>query len=471
MRNLRRLGAFAIIWLCAFIFWGCQGAPARLINVRDLGAINMIPGEVHLAVSLNDDDDDRDGREDLTTAPTASEDNLRELKFTAPGAAKVRVAEPVIQKPPGFIGPLQSAVGSRIRAYESDKVTPFRFRDAYPTPLTVYFEGIKASDKIDEFIFEYSYFDATDAGVSSGYAQGMVSDLNIERTADNSEDRLRRNRKLLATGVMQASSTVSPRTPGTLAWAYDGAGTFATPDKANSRFTAGNVSTPALDSQNVRLRLTPAHAASSVIEASEPLNVTHPRFVVSPPPTRGTNPRASGAISTAGIINVDKARAASVSFFDLEIDYEMQDQFRAAITESARGGKNLQIKERVPLRSAVPAGAIDDLQAWLDRVQHRRNWTNHNDGRWTDHIRALDLPMSHLMRSNPNMRLLVGANANVITMNGANAHEWLTSIDGALEQRVTNNTYLTQVSSYTPPTNVGVEEIEFTTTYTIVANP
>jgi hypothetical protein len=141
-RNLN-LRTSILCLIAIALLGGCRGPASRdaqrdrEVRTSDEGAVDARCESLSFAVSLNHDDDDGDGMEDRRGPLPTAEDNLRKFVFNQAGASEVFVGEPVL------LAGGESALGTRVRAWEEDKVTPFDFTRKHTLPATLYLEGVE----------------------------------------------------------------------------------------------------------------------------------------------------------------------------------------------------------------------------------------------------------------------------------------------------------------------------------------
>ena len=444
---------------------GCRGPTPRNaerdreVRTSDEGAVDARCESLSFVVSLNHDDDDGDGMEDRRGPLPAAEDNLRKFVFNQPGASEVFVGEPVLLAGGG------SALGTRVRAWEQDKATPFDFTRKHALPATLYLEGVEESAQEGDFGFEYQYFGGGDVALCGGASKGIVVKVRMTFSSLAPSDT-----KLLAQGRISMSIVKTPNVQSTYTWSYDGDGTFASASRQTTRFTAGNAFTPAQGSQLVRCNVTFETKPPGTILVTSPLDITAPRSVAAS--SNGELPaQQSNVIKTQDIRNVAGARRTEFGLLNYDVDYTILDQFGAPIVQSERGGAHVTAREDVPLRSAIPAG-IASLQAFFDEkipTNTSINWRNQDDGVINDNLRLGPRASTILRLQAGQLRFIPNTiGADVVTMDG---HEWFVSVNGdpALAQRVTNNSLRTTVIDFQQQANG--ESVQFSTTYTVRTNP
>lgn len=403
------------------------------LNTRDINPVLPLCSPVSFIVSLNDDDDNSNRRDDYREAALpAQEDNLREFTFKLPGAAKVFIGEPVLVKG----GTTAVGLGNRVRAYTAGR-QPFVFNQVYNTPVTFYMEGVKRSKNQQDFAFEYDYRNAADQHICGPGAQGTV--VKAEATFSvktGSGTSFNTNKKMLITGTGKAKSKWKPAgyTP---TWSFGGTAVLATPNQNNTRFTAGTVITPAAGLNSEILKAT-VQDAGLLIEAHVPVNITAP---VHAQEYRGWI--NSQAIASPSATQWHDANRGRFSLFNTGIDYHLQDQFRQRIKTSAWAGRRVQVRENI---GNVMVSPIATVQNWINtRLRWTAQWKNKNNGQINDRLRVQNAPKSIIIR-----RPAGGANVFVaglqaaggIMMNlGNNTHQWETSVNGQLPTVVTRNSF------------------------------
>ena len=485
-----------VISLCLFLS-GCSHGNL-LTNVRDRDAVPM-PGNdpvIHFIVSYNDDDDDRNGTMDYSqAAPTAAEDNLRELRFAAhPGAVRAVLAAPQYNDTTG-----RMAIGDLVRAWKSDRRTPFPFNTPQPLPLTVYFEGIKTAAKLDQFLFEYAYLDAQGRIVGQGLAYGSVVELKTETSMQPGADSrlLHANRKLLITASAGAKASVAPGQPRVI-WRHPRV-TFSNAANLQTNFTAGTAVSPVLDRDMLSIEVTIPGQTGAII-GEGPLNIVAPdavtvdRWEFPRGWTQGAGPPSATTANANRDVtwisrnypipqNVRTARRQRTDFFDGRVYYRINDQFGAAIADAAKGrNARVVIREHVPLRSVLPATAntIDNLQPTLNRITAANttpNWTNAPaNGEFRDHLQLYFSP-SHFMTAAGGVHLVVtatGTDMAVMQRSSASpapspngTHDWHVGVRNRRtvhrDTTVTHNQLTVEIDSVNLPQN----QMRFRSTYLV----
>jgi hypothetical protein len=352
-----------------------------------------------------------------------------------------------------------------VRAWANDKVTPFDFTRKHALPATLYLEGVEDSTQEGDFGFEYQYFGQGDLALCGAAAKGTVVKARMRFSNLAPTDT-----KLLAQGRISMSIAKTPDVRSTYAWSYDGDGTFSSPSQQTTRFKAGNAFTPTQGSQLVRCRLTFETRPPGAIVVTSPLDITAPRSVDAS--RQGDLPaQLSNVIRTQDVRNANRARQIEFGLLNYDVDYTILDQFGAPIVQSERGGAHVTAREDVPLRSAIPAG-ITSLQAFFDEKIPRNtsiNWRNQDDGVIKDNLRLGPTASTILRQQAGQLRFIPNiVGANVATMDG---HAWSVSVNGdpALARPVTNNSLRTTVIDFQQQANG--ESVQFSTTYTVRANP
>jgi len=419
---------------CLFAVHVTQAATASVpMHTKDITGVSMNCKSGSFIVSLNDDDDNNNKTPDLNEkGPSKLEDNLRPITLTAEGAKFVTLNPPSNPK--------------RIRAYFSDRATPLSFNKSYPTPLNFYVEGISPSRKEQDFNFEYTFISDKGEEICTAKAAGTVINVKATFEARGGTDKSRfdKTKKILATGNGIGKGLWKPLKKPQIIWAYDGTATL-TPTKAPTKikFTAGTTITAAgnLNGDDITAKLT---YQKQTIIAHTPVNITAPVHAIT---LKGWT---DGSNADTKYFDANKGY---VGLFNRYVKYRLQDQFRQPITASARGGKNIKIRENI---RAVMTSPLPRVRQWIaQKLNATDNWKEKNGGVFTDRLRVQQLPKSKLLRAAGRFHPSLLANGAAVMNLGGNTHQWSTSIDGnaATVHVVTDNTFTVVVGRYNPRPN------------------
>jgi hypothetical protein len=275
----------------------------RPFATRDVGDLAVTCDSPTFIVSRNSDDDDANGlvdaNQDLPLAgQPALEDNLRKFDFALKGAETVFISP--VKTIPG--DQIVVGKGQRVRAFESDRVTPFAFGER-KVPVTMYLEGQTASKTIGDLAFEYEYR----AGGTNickpkrTVAVGTVADAAAKATAGPDTAASFSARAAIGIGKSLAlDGSAAPAGLVTPEWSYDGDAHLTTPNAFASTLLAGYAPTPAArigkDLVHLKLMCVNCTPKPQLVEATTPLsldpfNPTNPPDVVTGAPD--ANGRAS----------------------------------------------------------------------------------------------------------------------------------------------------------------------------------
>lgn len=449
-----------LILVVFFILVCIAGTSAPLFAAdmltRDIGSVTPACKPVSFITSLNSDDDNQNKRADFKNAITNKEDNLRQFTFKYDGATKAYISEPVLVKNG------QTALGreNRVRAYAADKKTPFTFNKEHPLPVIIYFEGVKESKQVNDFGFEYDYRTAKGKIICGGGAQGTVINLKASFNARKGKgSSFKTHNKMLITANGNASAKVSPAGAASIiGWRYDGTATLHTPALLTSRYTAGQVLTPAnlLNGHSLRFRI---EHNQQIIEAHLPVNITAPVHA------DAYDGWTNGRPIRSGWVNANRGR---FSLFNRVIKYHLLDQFNEKIKESAWGARMVQIKENI---GNVMTSPLPRVQNWINTIlSWTRNWKDKPSGKFKDRIKATRIFKDILLDVNapPGRRQfapsLLQNGGTMMNLDG-NFHIWEASVNGNLPTAVTRNTFEVTVSDTRP--RGGGTEIRFDSTYIV----
>lgn len=399
------------------------------MHTKDIKGVTMGCKGGEFIVSLNDDDDNGDKKQDLTAAkPSAAEDNLRPITLAIEGAKYVTLNPPTNPK--------------RIRAYHSDKVTPLSFQKSYPVPLNFYVEGITPSKPMRDFSFSYTFIGEKGEEVCDAKAEGTVVNVAATFQADG-QDRIRfdKTRKLLATGKGVGKGLWKPLKKPVIKWAYEGTATFKPRRKPKDiTFVAGTTLTGATNLNGDDVTALVSYK-KQVILAHTPVNITAPIHA------EAYEGWTDGSNADTPIFDANKGY---VGLFKRYVKYRLLDQFNQPIITSARGGKKIQVKENI--RSALTS-PLPRIATWIRRkLKATDNWKTKNDGEIHDQLRVQFMPKNTLLRVAGRFNNNVQRNGAPIMNLGTNTHQWITSISGnrATEAIVTRNTFTVVVTRYNP---------------------
>lgn len=410
---------------------GPGGSSSVKLATRDSVAIEVACAPVTFIVSFNEDDDNDNRRRDYQEriSPT-EENNLREFIFNLIGRDEVFIAEPTI------IATGLSAISEdkRLRAYNTDKQTSFDFTRNHHVPVTMYLEGIKTSGARNDIFLEYQYFRGGTPDCGPG-AQGTVVDVdaNFAAPADGGSSFKKAN-KMLITGTGQANATLAPAGIGTTEWTYDGQARLPTPDQLSTAFNADTIYTPVnrMDRDLLRFRLTDN---GQIIEAHHPVNLTAPIHL---------DADKSDFTYTSGWLD------ANVGTFDavglVRIKYQIQDQQRERIKESAYAGRVPQVKENI---RNVLTSSIDSVAKWIrQELDWTPAWTDKPSGIFRDRIEARDINKDIIVETTPTGRrmfypILQAVGGVMMHVSPPHHHIWELSVSGRNATAGTQNTFST----------------------------
>lgn len=460
--NPARLPLAGASALAIVLLAGCAGTPAgpgsaTAFPTRDVGTVTLACGPASFLVSLNDDDDNNNHVPDRSEAlnPT-TDDNVRELFFSHPTADAVYVAD-IVDTTTN-----QGVVGVRVRAYEADRHTPFKFNTLHPTsaahPLKLCLEGKAASAKKDDFGFEFQFYKDGKPLPCGGAATGTVVDVKASFTvAAGGGTNFARNRKMLITSAGNATATVRPAGAGTIEWTYDAPAnvTIAQPAQLTTAVTAGTSVTGAIDHDELRLKV---HGPGGHdVEAHFPVNLTAPQH------TEITNHR-TGFTYVTGWVDANQGQFGLFPAY--LIDYRMLDQFRAPIHDSAYGSRTPQIRENI---GRVMTSPLAPVQAWITTTLHwSPNWLDKPGGTFTDRIEANGLDKAMIIVPFPGFPGRKMFDSSLQQVGGvllqlSSPHVWQLSVNGDGIADATANAFSSTVSQ-TRPWGGGTQ-VQFTSTY------
>lgn len=404
---------------------------ARRFATRDVGPISVRCERFTFIASLNDDDDDRNRSRDARQTPLpAAEDNLRQFDFDHPEAAEVYVS-PIVT-----VADLVPAVGTRVRAWAASRGAPFDFTRRHPVPVTLYLEGLTPSGARGDLGFEYQYIRPDGTTLCGGGPTGTVTAVTAALSVPGSGAPFDRHRKMLVTGAGAVEATVTPTSPGTIGWTYDGDGSFAAPAALSTTFAAGQTFTaPPRDTRFLRFQL---NEAGQVIEALHPVNLTAPRHV-------STN--IAGFDYLTGWNDANQGRMDLVP--QTRIPYVILDQFREPIDQSAYAGKTPQIRENI---GRVLTSPLPTVAAWIQaELSWARDWTSKPEGRFVDRIEILRAPKDVFVQTVAGRRSfhppLQAVGGIAMHIPGGSTHQWELSVNGVGAVAVTQNTFTSVVDS------------------------
>jgi hypothetical protein len=394
---------------------------------RDLFPIAVGCDPIVFIVSLNDDDENETGAPDYTkTLPLTDakgalveEDNLRQFDFNLPNAAKVEIAQ-VVELPTS-----KPAVGKtkRVRAYESDKKTPFKFGKRQ-VPVTMYLEGVRQpSAKLNDIGFEYQYFKDQDAkvGLCGGTAIGTVVKVAADFKAESSGGAsFKKKNKMLIVGEAVASAKVIPAEVVTPEWSTDDPlGTFSAPQALQTDYEAGPVASAAGSRPLVKVKLTgvATKPPGQVIEASIP--------VIASAPSRLR--LKQGAVNSKKTAIWADPQPGTLDLIDIHFPYEILDQEGALIHADVAYAKRVPaVREniRAVLTSPLPA-----VQAWIAAgLKATTDWIDKANGEINDHIEISGLSTDLITTSVKGRRSFDNAISNVgdvlVDIPAGSSHIW-----------------------------------------------
>ncbi len=432
-------GACVLLVCCA----GIPAGPGRpdAFPTRDIGSVTAVCKQITFIVSLNDDDDNANRRQDRREGPNpATEDNVREFIFAHPTADAVYISDVVTT------ADNRSAVGIRVRGYQADRSSAFVYDTTHPTsatnPLKMYLEGIQASAQLDDIGFEYQYY-KDNQPLCGGGAQGTVVDVNAHFSVPRGRGTsFRRHRKMLITATGRAGAALTPANAGRTGWTYDVPANVSLPnaDQLTTDVVANAAVTAAgrLDQDQLLFNVYgPGHR----IEAHFPINLTSPQHTQIRRGRRGFDVQTRWLDANRGRFTLVPTR---------RIRYRLLDQFQRPIRDSAYGSRTPQIRENIGtvLTSPIPA-----VQNWITTgLSWSPNWIDKPQGTFTDRIEATNVDKSLVVVTAPGGRRAFHAqlqNQGGVLMQivPPATHIWQLSVNGVGIVDGTANTFSSTVAA------------------------
>lgn len=412
---------------------GCQSVPLQEEATAAFRSSDSLPlwlgRQDSFIVSLNQDDDNMDGRSDRSESlPNASEDNLLELRLDP---------QHFRQKPRSVRATVLHTANeeSQVRLWHADRRTPVLWNRRQELGETLFVEGLRPSSEPDDIHLALEFFDGNNERLTDLRLTGTVVSVNINIDADKGEGApLARHHKMLITGKAALNVDITPAVNGNVEWQYDGDGEFVHADGGQVIFQAGETFTPVASIGRCHLTMQWSWR-HSVIESELPLSLVAPRSLQ--------------LMGDAVVISSTGWIAPHQSRFDL-IDhifrYRILDQEGAGIRDCAYAGKWPQARENI---GNILYSDIPELQEFLlAHLNHSPNWVNIRRGLLSDRIRATGFRTRWLLDSDEKFKdVLFRPGATLLGLNEGDFHVWQLSVNGRGVVDVTQNTYRCEVTN------------------------
>lgn len=429
---------------------------------RDLGNAELSCTPTSFIVSLNIDDDDGDKKPDLHSAAIgAGENNLRLVTFNIPNAIAVTLGDPRLVK--NNANALQTKArpqkidkDKRVRAYALDRRTPFVFNKSYPVPVSFYLEGVKQSEKLNDFKFAFTAIGEKGQEICKVDATGTVIEAKgTFKVGAGSGGKFKTHNKMLTRARGWANHSFKPKGLAPV-WQYPGAvdatslprnqrakarrkaqeragpaAPFAhipteleNPRKKKTKFIAGTQFTPIarLNREELIARI---KDKDQIIEVHTFVNITAPTGAEAYNGWTDGRPRVAPRNAWYSVV----PKTGALNLFASGVDYRILDQFDAHIEDSAWADEKIKVRENI---REVLTSELAPVRNWINRkLNHTGRWTNKDNGEINDNLEAKGLPKIRIMTRNTKafdarLRRVGG----VIMHLGTNSHEWYTSVGG-----------------------------------------
>ena len=429
-------------------------ATLNLVN-RNLGAVSVrvkAKGGVKISSSFV--------ASELRGKPTGVVGELREVRLVgSKKAVQVEVGRQVTVVRGGFVTLFADALG-RKKLGVGQKM---------PLPTSFFIEGQRRSRTADDIRIPLRFFDKAGEQVAQTSLPGSVVQVRASLEVDERTVDFQKLQKMLILGSGAASASVRPDLSPTIRWSYPGrAGRFVRPQQLTSAFTAGRRFTDPGTSPPPEIALSLGYVGGQRIEAASPLLLTAPRSLA-------LDSRSSGrfsvpAPSARGFFS---ANGGAFSLFEKEVKYVLLDQYGAPISNSVYGGPVPTIKENIHL---VLQSRIPGVQQFIRRrLRATRDWRDKPKGKFTDQLRAKNIPIANLRVRRSSGQLVFadellrtdarGRPIGVLMDVGDASHVWSISVDGredpAIRVDATANPFTVRVTA------ISNGRIRFTSDYQV----
>jgi len=238
---------------------------------------------------------------------------------------------------------------------------------------------------------------------------------------------------MLVTATATATATLKPNVGATYAWTYDGDGTFTPNNGATTRFDAGTTFTTAAQvGHRVRVAVT---VGKQVLRASRKVTLTAPREL------KASGRFKAGFNYTTGLIRPGQTKV-TLAPRKAKVRYQILDQFKKPIHDSAYGGKAPQVRENIGAILTSPLARMRTaLTARRATPIWQSGWANKKKGSFNDALKFLKLPALHLMEKLPGgWRWDPALGAAVLSLGNA-THAWELSVSGQVAKQATWSTF------------------------------
>ena len=261
-----------------------------------------------------------------------------------------------------------------------------------------------------------------------------------------------KNGKILIGGTSDVDCAIFDGSKQAVHWEYADNTVFKPNDTVKamtSTMTVGKTPTATKDSEKIHVNI----VSNSAAKDEKPLNRTAPTHV-KVKKNQGTNPQTSTA--PAGNSRIAMA-------INLRIDYDILDQFLEPIAESNLGGREIQRKEIVPLKSGQTG--MKFMDEYIAKKTIQATWKKApSQTETSDLIIFPDVPVGDLVvtdKKSPDFGWFDTAWKGKSILN-LKSHVWQLRVNTYNEVSVTDNTFDLVVTDITKDT------VTCTATYTIV---
>lgn len=152
-----------------------------------------------------------------------------------------------------------------------------------------------------------------------------------------------------------------------------------------------------------------------------------------------------------------------------KITYQIQDQFRHPIKQSAYAGKKPMIKENIGLPGVLSSN-VPKLQKYINtKMGWTKKWKSKKSGEFRDMIKVHKIPIKYFNELRSGMKhfnhLMDDIGERIMFTN--TTHQWSLSTSKKAIVAATQNTFASSVSDTMTPATGGSKRIKIRSVYTV----